>query len=147
MILVCFIIFNMTHIPVMSESAVCMKSTHGDACASKKDVISRWNTSIPLGLYPHTSPIYSAPFPGSTVNGNSYLQQDLTWKNPMHTPLKNSEPYYLNILSNPCKLVYQVKPRWCLPSIFNGTKSPRLALLYHQNFGRVYYSTKLLDSI
>ncbi len=31
-----------------------------------------------------------------------------------------------------------VKPCWCLPRISNGTISPRLALLYRQNFGRVY---------
>ncbi len=34
------------------------------------------------------------------------------------------------------KLVYQVKPCWCLPGISNGTNSPRLALLYRRNFGR-----------
>ncbi len=29
------------------------------------------------------------------------------------------------------------KPSWCLPRIFNGTNSPRVVLLFHQNFGRV----------
>ena len=66
------------------------------------------------------------------------VQRNVKHSGERSLPRGHTEPIHANSSRYLSHHTPRVTPRWCLPRISNGTNSPRLALLYRQNFGRVY---------